>query len=291
MQLIRFEDPEDFAAVTGPYLAHREAEHNLMLGITGALKSGHYQDPYMAMVEHDDRIYAVALRTPPHALLLSLLADVDTEAVSLDRIALDVAERFGPQELSGVNAPRPVADAFANRWEQISGRRRTAAMDLRIYRLDHVVPPQRPAPGSMRPADESDRSLLVDWMVAFGEITPEGPPPRAEAEQNVDRFLDRDNADRGLYLWEVDGQPVAMAGHSGPTPSGMRVNAVYTPPDLRGRGYASALVAALSEHLLASGRRFCFLYTDLSNPTSNSIYQKIGYQPVIDVVLYKFPED
>ena len=76
--------------------------------------------------------------------------------------------------------------------------------------------------------------------------------------------------------------PVSLAGHAGETPNGARVGPVYTPPELRGRGYASALTAALTEQLLER-RRFCFLFTDLANPTSNSIYQRIGYRPVTDV--------
>jgi predicted GNAT family acetyltransferase len=79
-----------------------------------------------------------------------------------------------------------------------------------------------------------------------------------------------------------------MAGFGGKTPSGMRVSWVYTPPEQRGHGYASALVAALTEQLLAAGNRCCFLYTDLANPTSNGIYQRIGYQPVCDAGHYTF---
>ena len=92
----------------------------------------------------------------------------------------------------------------------------------------------------------------------------------------------RQRIDSGrLFFWK-DPEPVSMAGSAGPTPSGIRISAVYTPPGLRGRGYASAAVAALSQKMLDGGRRFCFLFTDLANPTSNSIYQKIGYQPVCD---------
>ena len=93
-----------------------------------------------------------------------------------------------------------------------------------------------------------------------------------------------------MYLW-ADGEPVAMAGTSGQTPNGARVGPVYTPPALRGRGYASACTAALSQLLLDEGRRFCFLYTDLSNPTSNKIYQAIGYRPVCNADMYTFGSD
>jgi predicted GNAT family acetyltransferase len=81
-----------------------------------------------------------------------------------------------------------------------------------------------------------------------------------------------------------------MAGYAGPTPNGIRVGPVYTPPHLRGRGYASACVAALSQELLDTGHKFCFLFTDLLNATSNHIYQVIGYQPIVDVDMYQFGE-
>ena len=96
---------------------------------------------------------------------------------------------------------------------------------------------------------------------------------------------------RGLYLW-VDGagQPVTMVGYQGPTPHGMRIGPVYTPPAQRRKGYASACTAAVTQYLLDGGRQFCFLFTDLANPTSNHIYQEIGYQPVVDVEMYSFGE-
>jgi hypothetical protein len=107
-------------------------------------------------------------------------------------------------------------------------------------------------------------------------------------EQSVEAFLSADPALRGLALWEVDGSPVSMAGYTGPTPHGIRVSYVYTPAEHRRKGYASACVAALSQQLLDRGFDFCFLFTDLHNPTSNHIYQQIGYQPVVDVDSYRF---
>jgi predicted GNAT family acetyltransferase len=91
---------------------------------------------------------------------------------------------------------------------------------------------------------------------------------------------------RQLWFWTVDGEPVALAGAGNPTLNGVRIGPVYTPPERRKRGYASALVAHLSQHLLDSGHRFCFLFTDLNNPTSNHIYQDVGYRPVSDVNKY-----
>ena len=79
-----------------------------------------------------------------------------------------------------------------------------------------------------------------------------------------------------------------MAGAGGQTPRGIRIGPVYTPPALRRRGYASNLVAAVTQHQFDEGRTFCFLFTDRANPTSNKIYQSLGYQSVIDVDQWHF---
>ncbi len=95
----------------------------------------------------------------------------------------------------------------------------------------------------------------------------------------------------GFWLWEDGGQPVSLAGFSGPTPTGIRIGPVYTPPELRRRGYATTLVADLSAWLLERGHRACFLYTDLANPTSNRIYVEIGYERVCDAMEFVFRAD
>jgi predicted GNAT family acetyltransferase len=135
-------------------------------------------------------------------------------------------------------------------------------------------------PGRSRDATPADRPLLLDWWRAFALEVGHGPQgDEPEIARAVDHRLTADGA--GVLLWEHDG-PVSFAGFGGQTPNGIRIGPVYTPPPLRGRGYASALVADLSARMLSGGRRFCFLYTDASNPASNKIYQRIGYEYVCD---------
>ena len=122
----------------------------------------------------------------------------------------------------------------------------------------------------------------MDAFVA--EALPSAPPE--DAAHWLERKLS--SIDSGLVLWADEGTPVSFAGYGGPTPNGIRVGPVYTPPELRRRGYASALTAALTRTLLDRGRKFCFLFTDLANPTSNSIYQRIGYRPVSDADQWVF---
>ena len=135
-------------------------------------------------------------------------------------------------------------------------------------------------PGAMRRATPADRELLVAWYQDFFVDAHGRERPRDQDEREIDARLATPSS--GLYLW-IDTEPVSLAGYSGPTSNGIRVGPVYTPQEHRRRGYASALTAALSQLLLDGGRRYCFLFTDLANLTSNHIYQAIGYRPVCEV--------
>jgi GNAT superfamily N-acetyltransferase len=280
MRLTRFEDAAEFYRRAEPFLLEREADHNLILGICADLiqHPEHYtQPPFLAVLEEGQAVIAAAMMTPPHNLVLShSLSPEGPEFLARELYGIGMA-------LPGVNGPSSVSQAFVGQWQASSGRSCRLAMTMRIYQLVTVRPVTGVA-GHMRRATEADRDLLLDWFDAFNREAL-GEEDRATAESAVDRFLH--TGARGLYLW-IDRQPVSMAGSSGPTPNGIRISAVYTPPECRRKGYASACVAALSQRLLDSGRKFCFLFADLSNPTSNKIYQDIGYMPVCDVNVYKF---
>jgi hypothetical protein len=266
-------DVDAFMGRAGDYLAAHEAEHCLMLGIATNLRLGvqPLSDPPLFAVATDkggDRVVAAALQTPPHNLVLSMVDDLDAVA------ALEGVLRGGA--LPGVSGPRDVAGRFAERWEAQSGRRATRVMAERIYRVSAVRDP-RPAPGLMRPAERADRPLLVAWIEAFFQ---EALGESTNAEDAADRWLAGQG--RTLHLWEDGDLRVSLCGVGGETPNGIRVGPVYTPPEHRGHGYASNLVAGVSQAQLDAGRRFVFLFTDLANPTSNRIYQDVGYEPVID---------
>jgi predicted GNAT family acetyltransferase len=154
-----------------------------------------------------------------------------------------------------------------------------------VYALQQVEPPPTVA-GSARVATEEDHELAVRWWIAFAEeALHEGGPGRERAEEMIEFRLSSRSS--GILIWEDGEQTVSIAGWGGATPNGIRIGPVYTPPELRGHGYATALTAELSQRLLdgrlfEGGRRFCFLYTDLANPTSNAIYERIGYRRVAE---------
>jgi predicted GNAT family acetyltransferase len=284
MQLRRYEDAAEFYNHVQPFLLAHEAENNVLLGVlTTLIKTDTYQHPpYLACVEDTGEVVAVVLRTPPHNVSLSLMDTFEPLQLFADDL-----HRVYP-ELVGVNGAKEVVGAFAPIWQAVSGQNYRVGRQLRIYRLE-CVRPIRSVQGEYRKASEEYRERLIDWFMAFFAEAVEAVP-REEAERGVEIRLNADPSIRGLRLWYDNGKPVSIAGYSGPTPNGIRVGPVYTPPEYRGQGYASGCVAALSQELLEQGRKFCFLFTDLSNPTSNHIYQNIGYEPIGDVDEYRFEE-
>ena len=210
--------------------------------------------------------------TPPWNIVLSSVNDLD--ALNALAIDLDAAGIAVPGTTSAVASARH----FARVWCDTHGLTSRLVMAERIYRLERVVPPVG-VPGGARVATMADRALLIAWVDAFinEALEPRGPD---EATVLVDRSFR--TGSRTWYLWE-DCEPVSVAAAGGPTPNGIRIGPVFTPPELRGRGYASAVTAHASQAELERGRRYVFLFTNLANQTSNRIYQQIGYEPVSDV--------
>ena len=281
LELVRHADAAQFLGAAGDFLSRREAEHNLLLGICGRLRTAprlYGSDPYFATVSGDGAAVGAAIRTPPYNLILSEQVDLD----AVDLLVADSARAFG--DVPGVLGPKEASRRFADGWCETRGVTARLAMEERIFRCRKAVP-QGAVRGRLRKATAAERDLLVAWVTAFmAEALPNASP--RPAEEAVDDYLDR-TGDLGVYLWDDDG-PVSLAGCGNPTPTGVRIGPVYTPPELRGRGYASALTASLTQLLLNGDRKFCFLFTDLANPTSNRIYQRIGYEPVADVDEYRF---
>jgi len=258
------------AAAEGDLLV-REAENSLILGIAYRLRDGGSlpdAPPLFAHVESEGRLRAAAVRTPPHRLVLA--------AHPADRSALvSLAEGLhaAGAVLPGAQGTVDAVGGFADRWSSLTGAEVTAGANLQLYRL-RETPPWPRATGALRCAERWDVDLLSDWAAAFAsEAVPHNPA------RDMRRFIESLIASAALFVWDDDG-PVSMAASTRPTPNGISLNLVYTPPPHRRRGYASACVAALSRRMLASGRDFCTLFADLANPTSNRIYTSIGYRVV-----------
>jgi hypothetical protein len=277
MKLLQYDDPGEFLEHAKQFLEAREAENNLILGVSSWL-AAHPEciehTPYFAIVEDKERIEAAAMMTPPYKLVLTR-----AETGALGRIADDLSKRR--IVLPGVNGPGETSLSFAKRWAE--KKRCTFQLDrsLRLYQLSQVIPPG-PVNGRLRLALTMDTDVLLQSVKNFGKDIGE-PQTRQQAAEMVEALM----KDERLYVWDDEGLR-SIAAWSGPTTHAIRISLVYTPPEFQGKGYASACVAALSQAMLNSGKKLCYLFTDLSNPVSNRVYQRIGYVRVCDFVEYRF---
>lgn len=285
LTLQRFDDVDAFLAAARDFLGAREAEHNLILGICSRLRDFpqliEHPPSFFAVADAGGRLVAASVRTPPHKQVLSMVDDL--EAVDL------LADALRGDDLPGVLGPREAAARFADRWTAENGATANLQVAERVFRLERLIRPGRPAAGSWRFVELGDRDLLARWIGAFSaEAIPEDPPV-PDPDGIADRWIQR--VGRLGYVWEDAGEVVSLVGAGGQTPNGIRIGPVYTPPEHRRRGYATSLTAAATQDQLDRGRRFLFLFTDLANATSNKIYQAIGYEPVCDMDQYRFEAD
>lgn len=267
--VVAHENAAAFLDRAEPWLLTNEAENNLILSLAYARRDKGLSeaDALFATIETAGQVVGCAIRTPPHKLLLTRMPVAAAPALTAV-----VAEMY--DEIPAVLGPGPEAEAVAAEWVGRRGGRCAPGLPQRIYRLDDVVPPAG-VPGSLRLAGESDLDLATEFAVGFAQ---DAGQQFALNREGIRRYIDR----QVLYIWDDEG-PVSMVVAQGATPNGCRIGFVYTPGPARGRGYGSAATAAASQAQLDAGRTFCVLYTDLTNPVSNRIYQRIGYRPILDV--------
>ena len=282
MEVLRLEDAVAFLRLAGPLLERDEARNQLPLGIAGTLTThpDAYDVVHYWVVRDGEEPVAAAVRTAPFNLVLG---DPSSDT-ALD--ALLEAVLTDDPEVPGIVGNVPFVEPAAERLAAASGRTAERIFSQGVYGLTTVRDVAR-APGGPRAATTEDRALILDWVRAFAdEAIPDPEEAFERMERNFDSRFGRESG--GFWLWEDRGEPVSLAGFSGPTPTGVRIGPVYTPPEHRRRGYATTLVADLSSWLLGHGHGACFLYTDLANPTSNRIYAEIGYERVCDAMEFSF---
>jgi GNAT superfamily N-acetyltransferase len=280
LRLVRHTTAASFLDRAQRFLVGAEAENVLLIGLAGALSQHDATGPtgdtvHLLTVEGDSGCVMAALQSPERNLVMSR-----GPAAAIEALAEGLAE--AKVCLPGVHGPVDAARGFAGRWAKGAGLAVQLAMSMRVYQLTRVIPPPLP-PGRFRAATPADIPVLARWADSF--ITETGVDDSRSRKTIVEGMVEEGQ----LHVWDHQG-PASMAGYGGETPRGVRVSLVYTPPDLRSRGYASACVASLSQLLLDSGRAFCALYTDLANPISNRLYRRIGYEPVADVAEHEFHE-
>ncbi|MFD5542236.1 GNAT family N-acetyltransferase [Streptomyces sp. NPDC127079] len=277
-------DVDEFLRHAQDFLHSRPDLHTVHLTVTEQLRRrgprayGGRPPLLGRLVGADGGVGAALLHTPPYALRTTrLTAD---EAETLVTGLLDLGH-----PVTGFASDHTTAEVFTAAWQRRTGASARLSGRERLYRLAELTDPSPLPEGRARVAGEADRELLIRWYDGF--VADAGLPGGGGGGDWADFRLSYG----GVTLWETpDGTPVSMAGVT-PTVAGQaRIGPVYTPPELRGRGYAGAVTARVSRAALAAGVGELLLFTDLANPTSNALYQRIGYRRVADWAEYEFAE-
>jgi predicted GNAT family acetyltransferase len=265
----QYEDPAVVLSIAGDFLLSKPVLHNVILTLLHARIENPQPGRYW-VAENEGHVAGLVFQSPQtyHATLTPMPSAV--VAAMVNAIAASV------ESLPGINGEAATTASFAGQWTE---RRKSAAVPfqgMRLYELT-TLDATPSAEGELRWATSADRDLMREWVGAFQE---EVETPADDLVQRVDGWLAR----RLMALWDYDGAK-SLAVHT-PAAGGVhRIMCVYTPPEFRKQGYAEACVYRLSESLLAEGCR-CALYTDLGNPTSNSIYRRIGYRAIAEILRY-----
>jgi GNAT superfamily N-acetyltransferase len=280
MEVTKVEGVREYTDLVASLLGRAPARHNLILGLLDVLarRPDSYQGFHLWVVRDGGRVVGAAMQTPPYGLALA--EPIDEASVGpLAAAIVDAGVRL-PGVVGGVTE----AAAFADAWVALVGGGTETVTRQGIYELT-AVRDHGDAEGTPRVATLADADLIADWNDAF--MVEAVPEFRGDRDSLVRRIRSR-LEDGNYWLWEADGRPVAMTGSSPAPPDGVRVGPVYTLPEARGDGYGTALVAHVSGVAIDGGHRACYLHTDLSNATSNAMYQRIGYVRVCDAVDLRF---
>lgn len=260
---------DEFLTTHLKHLEQDQAKFNLMLGLLNRAKANPHKLRLWSLGEGT----ACAVQTPPHYVVLGDLNRSQSESLAKELVGLDFTGCLGAGESA----------VFVTESLRKLGIPMELEMPQRIYTLEK--PPVYPkCEGKGREAQPTDVDLFVDWYQRFSiEAVPNDPPQeRKKIEQSF--------AEKKIFFWEVSGSPVSMAARTRETKDGSNISIVYTPPELRGKGYAGSATAVACEDAFKEGKKVCFLYTDLRNPISNRVYQKIGFNPWCDSQIFSRPK-
>ena len=287
-------DVAGFLAAAGECLWRERARNTVILTVSEQLRvnparyssprdigispDGDHRPLFGWWTDQSDIVSGAFLHTPPYPLLLTAIPR---------GVAADLATALAGRPLSGVNGHVAAAEAFAATWRAAHPSRKvTVERRLRLYRLGELAWPDPAPDGTLRVAADADAPLLTGWFTAFADEVQDMDAGEDQAPDVRDKL-----SYGGALIWEADGRPVAVACVTRQVVKMIRIGPVYTPPELRGRGYASAVTAEASRRAREAGAEEVLLYTDLANPTSNSIYRRIGYRAVEDRIVLAFSAD
>jgi GNAT superfamily N-acetyltransferase len=266
------EDPAFVSERADEFLSSEPVLHNLILSILQARVALKEPGRYWIAFRGEKAVGVVVQSPLEFPATLTPMQPRAVEAM------VDAIAEAG-LALPGVHGDAATAARFAGQWSERCKSAATPFQGMRLYELLELGEAPR-IEGQLRQAGSSDRSLMILWTRAFQEEI-------GESARGTEVRVDLGLVAEQLWLWDLNGETTTMAVSREPARGVVRLSGVYTPPEKRKRGYAPACVYALSKHLRDRGYR-CVLYTDLANPTSNSIYRRIGYRAVAEALRYRF---
>lgn len=281
MKIIKHISIEDFLAKSEELLLAKESFHNLILGLAYALRDKKMEPskPLFYSIERDGKIVASALRSNHDRPFI--ITEMSSELIDL--LINDLAANR--IELAAVVGEEKSATYLKDLWTSLNNLNFKINIHLGVYECFDVIFPKE-IPGKLREATINDEVILKKYITGFClDCFPDQPI----VNENIEKLMNRHLENRSLFILENSkNEIVSMAANTRSTLNGGTVSLVYTPDELRGMGYGSATVALLSDMIMKNGKKFVSLFTDLTNPTSNSIYQKIGYKKIGQNIHFDF---
>jgi GNAT superfamily N-acetyltransferase len=271
LQIERFASAADFLRAAGPWLLAREADCSGVLSIVHLLTTDDhpFQEPfYLAAVKSAGQIVGCAVRPPPDQLDLTTMP---RGAAAL--LTGGIAETY--PDLKMVAGPPAAAREFARAWVRLSGGDWRIRHRWTLLALDGAVRALPSVPGFLRAATDEDLPIVHEWARGYGQET--------NSHVDVAAFYERRLRRRSLYIWDDEGAR-CMVAEANRTPNSVSISGVYTPSEIRNRGYASSAVAAATQNALDRGCKFCALFADSELATPINIYRKVGYRRLRDHV-------
>ena len=254
------------------FLYNQEVSNNLIIGICNMLKNkiSLKENILLHSIREDNKTLLVSIMTPPHDLLIGIGNEIHEDVI--EYLINDL-----------INKDIKIPGFLAQKENKKTNKQFKLFREERIYRLNQLQDINL-SNGKMRLAVESDTDIVTKWIIEFhNEIQEE------IKLENAKKMAENKIKYRNIYLW-INNEVVSICSKARETLNGQVVNLVYTPIKYRNKGYASSCVYMLCKEILDSGKKFCSLFTDLGNKTSNNIYSKIGFEPVVDLMHYKLDD-
>ncbi|OZM56214.1 hypothetical protein CIB95_12365 [Lottiidibacillus patelloidae] len=275
MKFKQYNTINNFWTRYGELIKKYELENTLMAGNCINMLKEEQEDAFYASIDDNKGNTLLALMVPPYPIVLFATGEVDEKAFDLlsdSLMTLNIS-------FTSVVAPNHLAEQFVHKLQEKEFYQVKELTKMQFFRLEKVTNIKR-SKGKLRLAERKDLSFLKTWVP---DAVIEMLGDEIDGEKKALSMIEEER----LFLWiDENDIPVSMVAKTRPTFSDITLAMVYTPKVYRKQGYASASVAALSQMLLDEGYRYCTLFTDLANPTSNKIYKEIGYEAILDYYEY-----